>query len=91
STLDGAPAARPFDVGMQPGEHLGDPRRYAEVVNQALRENPPPAAEAALVAGFAQSGIGADCVARGGPHDGRRQVGEGGEPDQGVGVQVGEV
>lgn len=61
STLEGAPAARPFDVGMQPGEHLGDPRRYAEVVNQALRESPPPAAEAALVAGFAQSGIGADC------------------------------
>ncbi|MDF3888924.1 DUF1254 domain-containing protein [Cupriavidus basilensis] len=61
STLDGVPAARSFDVGMQPGEHLGDPRRYAEVVNQALRENPPPAAEAALVAGFAQSGIGADC------------------------------
>ncbi|MGT2494726.1 DUF1254 domain-containing protein [Cupriavidus basilensis] len=34
------PPRGPFDVGMQPGEHLGDPRRYAEVVNQALRENP---------------------------------------------------
>lgn len=60
TTLDGQPAARPFDVGMQPGEHLGDPRRYAEVVNQALRKNPPPAAEAALVASFARFGIGAD-------------------------------
>ncbi|WP_254615958.1 DUF1254 domain-containing protein [Cupriavidus basilensis] len=63
STLAGASAARAFDVRMQPGEHLGDPRRYAEVVNQALRENPPPPAEAALVAGFAPFGIGADCDA----------------------------
>ncbi|WP_459574303.1 DUF1254 domain-containing protein [Cupriavidus sp. 8B] len=63
STLAGGPAARAFDVGMQPGEHLGDPRRYAEVVNQALRENPPPQAEAGLVAGFAPLGIGADCDA----------------------------
>ncbi|MDF3833580.1 DUF1254 domain-containing protein [Cupriavidus basilensis] len=60
STPDGAPAARRFDVGMQPGEHLGDPRRYAEVVNLALRENPPPPAEAGLLARFAQYGIGAD-------------------------------
>ncbi|WP_416051455.1 DUF1254 domain-containing protein [Cupriavidus basilensis] len=63
STLAGASAARAFDVRMQPGEHLGDSRRYAEVVNQALRENPPPPAEAALVAGFAPFGIGADCDA----------------------------
>ncbi|WP_420997879.1 DUF1254 domain-containing protein [Cupriavidus sp. 30B13] len=67
ATPGGAPAARRFDTGMQPGEHLGagsaQARRYAAIVNRALRENPPPAAEAALVAGFAGHGIGPDCDA----------------------------
>lgn len=68
-TLDGAPAARRFDTGMQPGEQLAagtlQARRYAEIVNQALRDNPPPAAEAEHAAGFARHGIGARCDASG--------------------------
>lgn len=57
--LDGAPAAFAFDVGMQAREHLGDPQRFADVVNRMLGENPPPRAEADLVARFAEVGIGA--------------------------------
>lgn len=57
--LDGAPAAFAFDVGMQAREHLGDPQRFAEVVNRMLGENPPPRAEADLVARFAEVGLGA--------------------------------
>jgi hypothetical protein len=49
-----------IDTGMQPNERLGDPVRFAQVVNRALAENPPPAAEAALLARFAACGIGAD-------------------------------
>lgn len=56
--LNGSPAAFAFDVGMQAREHLGDPRRFAEIVNRMLGENPPPAAEADLVARFAEVGIG---------------------------------
>ncbi len=40
--------------------------RYLAVVNRALRENPPPADERPLLAGFARVGIGA-----GEPHDSR--------------------
>jgi hypothetical protein len=58
SLQDGSPAHRKFDVGMQPGEFVGDPARYVEVVKSALRENPPPANEAALVNSFAQVGLG---------------------------------
>jgi len=61
--LDGEPAARTFDVAMQPREHLGDARRFAEVVNRMLAENPPPTAEAGEVAEFARAGIGAGIVA----------------------------
>nr|WP_315592307.1 DUF1254 domain-containing protein [uncultured Cupriavidus sp.] len=57
--IDGSPAAYQFDVGMHPREHLGDARRFAEVVNRVLAENPPPKAEAAMVARFAAVGIGA--------------------------------
>ncbi|MBL3650136.1 DUF1254 domain-containing protein, partial [Bacillus sp. RHFS10] len=56
--LDGDPAAFAFDAGMQPREHLGDPARFAAVVNQMLADNPPPAAEADMVARFAEAGIG---------------------------------
>ncbi len=60
---DGGDAVRAYDVGMQPGEQPGaapdQVRRYVEVVNRALRENPPPADEAATVARFAALGIGA--------------------------------
>ena len=56
--LDGEPAAFAFDAGMQPREHLGDPARFAAVVNQMLADNPPPAAEADMVARFAEAGIG---------------------------------
>ncbi len=63
--LDGSDAVRAYDVGMQPGEQLGTApeqvRRYAEVVNRALRENPPPADEAAAVRRFAELGLGAGC------------------------------
>ncbi len=62
---DGGDPVRAYDVGMQPGEQLGaapqQVRRYAEVVNRALRENPPPAGEAALVQSFAALGLGAAC------------------------------
>lgn len=60
---DGSNAHRPFNVGMQPNEHVGDPRKYVDVVARALRENPPPAAEAAMVTRFAAVGIGADANA----------------------------
>ncbi|WP_011300022.1 DUF1254 domain-containing protein [Cupriavidus necator] len=60
---DGTPAAHAFDVGMQPGERAGDPVRFATVVNRMLRDNPPPAEQAAHVARFAAVGIGADCDA----------------------------
>lgn len=56
---DGSPAQRRLDVGMQAGEFAGDPARYVEVVTRALRENPPPAAEAMLVERFAQAGLSA--------------------------------
>ncbi|AGW90401.1 hypothetical protein N234_10200 [Ralstonia pickettii DTP0602] len=63
---DGGDAVRACDVGMQPGEELGaspeQVQRYAEVVNRALRENPPPAAEAATVQDFAALGLGAACA-----------------------------
>ncbi|GLC92260.1 hypothetical protein Tamer19_16680 [Cupriavidus sp. TA19] len=62
---DGGDPVRACDVGMQPNEHLGaspqQVRRYAEVVNRALRENPPPADEAATVQAFAPLGLGAAC------------------------------
>ena len=61
--LDGTPAAFAFDVGMHPGDHLGDARRFAEVVNRMLGENPPPAAQTAEVARFAEVGIGHGVVA----------------------------
>jgi hypothetical protein len=57
---DGTPAAHAFDVGMQPGERVGDPVRFAAVVNRMLRDNPPPASQAGHVARFAAVGIGAD-------------------------------
>lgn len=57
--LDGQPAAFRLDVGMQAQEHLGDARRFAEVVNRMLQQNAPPAAEAGMVARFAAVGIGA--------------------------------
>ncbi|RZT30898.1 DUF1254 domain-containing protein [Cupriavidus agavae] len=60
--LDGAQAAFAFDVGMQPREHLGDARRFAEVVNRMLADNPPPPAEAALAQSFAAAGIGAGLI-----------------------------
>lgn len=59
TTPDGAPAHHAFDVGMQPNEFPGDPRRYAEIVNRALQENPPPAGERALVDAFARLALGA--------------------------------
>ncbi|GMG93135.1 DUF1254 domain-containing protein [Cupriavidus metallidurans] len=56
--LDGSLAAFAFDVAMQPEEHLGDARRFAEVVNRVVGENPPLGAEAAEIAAFAEVGIG---------------------------------
>ncbi|HVL76389.1 MAG TPA: DUF1254 domain-containing protein [Noviherbaspirillum sp.] len=56
---DGGPAHRAYDVGMQPNEFMRDPQRFATVVNRALRENPPPAHETAMVERFAAVGIGA--------------------------------
>lgn len=62
--MDGSDAVRPYDVGMQPGEQLGaseaQVRRYVEVINRALRENPPPAAEMDMVRTFASLGLGAE-------------------------------
>jgi hypothetical protein len=55
---DGSPAHKAYDVGMQPNEYAGDPRRYAAIVNRALQENPPPAADGAKLAGFPALGIG---------------------------------
>ena len=60
TTIDGGPAQRRFDVGMERSETASDARRYAEVVNAALLRNPPPAAEHAYVGRFAAVGIGAD-------------------------------
>ncbi len=60
---DGSNAHRPFDVGMQPNDQVGDPRKYVDVVARALRENPPPAAQAAMVTRFAAVGIGANANA----------------------------
>lgn len=61
---DGGDAVRAYDVGMQPGELLGalpqQVQRFVEVVNRALRENPPPATEAAIVQDFAALGLGAE-------------------------------
>ncbi|MEZ0600881.1 DUF1254 domain-containing protein [Paraburkholderia sp. IW21] len=59
-TLGGQPAQRRFDVGMARRAAIGDPRRYAAVVNTALARNPPPASESALVAQYGAVGIGAD-------------------------------
>jgi len=70
TTLDGADAAQPFDTGMHSAEQLGDPQRFAEVVARALRENPPPAAEAGLVASFASVGLGPDVVPNASQRDG---------------------
>lgn len=63
SRADGQPAAFAFDVAMRQDERPGEARRFAEVVNRALRDYPPDAQEAPLVARFAQVGIGAGCEA----------------------------
>lgn len=60
SVADNSAPHRRLDVGMQPHETLGDPVRFAQVVNQVLRENPPPAAEQTHVARFTACGIGGD-------------------------------
>lgn len=69
---DGGDPVRAYDVGMKASEQLGaspqQVRRYAEVVNRALRENPPPAAEAATVRAFAELGLAAECASN--PPDG---------------------
>lgn len=49
-----------FDPRCDPQAPM-DAAHFAAHVNRALRENPPPAAEAALVARFAAVGLGADC------------------------------
>ncbi|MWL90323.1 DUF1254 domain-containing protein [Cupriavidus sp. SW-Y-13] len=61
--IDGSPAAFPFDVSMQPREHLGDARRFAEIVNWMLADNAPSVAEARLMRRFAEVGIGAGLTA----------------------------
>ncbi|RJF95536.1 DUF1254 domain-containing protein [Noviherbaspirillum saxi] len=58
TALDGSAAHRRFDVGMQPKEQPADAARFVDVVAHALRTNPPPVQETALVARFAQLGIG---------------------------------
>lgn len=61
-----APASHPFDAGFD-GAALRDaaPRgaRFAQVVNAALAENPPPEHERELLASFADCGIGAGVAA----------------------------
>lgn len=53
-----APSARSFDPGCDP-QAAATAAHYAAQVNAALRGNPPPAREAALVARFAAVGLGA--------------------------------
>ncbi|WP_084688157.1 DUF1254 domain-containing protein [Paraburkholderia oxyphila] len=47
---------------LQPQERPGDAARFAEVVNRALADHPPPREALADVARFRACGIGADCV-----------------------------
>ncbi|RCW68759.1 DUF1254 domain-containing protein [Pseudorhodoferax soli] len=54
-----APRPLAFDPACDPKAPLGA-AHFVDQVNRALRENPPPAAEAALWARFAALGIGAD-------------------------------
>lgn len=63
TAADGSPAQQRFDVGMQPNEHPGNPARYIDVVARALRDNPPPAHEAAMVERYSPLGIGPDAAA----------------------------
>jgi len=58
----GQSAARTFDPGCDPQTPVSA-AHYATQVNAALRDNPPPAQEAALVARFAAVGLGAGLAA----------------------------
>ncbi|MEM5311040.1 DUF1254 domain-containing protein [Paraburkholderia sp. JHI869] len=60
----GAMAPCRIDAAVHPNERLGDPVRFAEVVNAVLAGNPPPRAEAQAVAAFARVGIGAGCAGK---------------------------
>ncbi len=60
----GARVPHQFDAAMQASERLGDPTRFAAIVNAALAANAPPHEQAGLVAGFAACGIGAQCADR---------------------------
>ena len=52
-----------IDTGIDLKQPLGDPSLFLQIVNQALRMNPAPASEAALMARFAALGFGPEAAA----------------------------
>ncbi|WP_322013091.1 DUF1254 domain-containing protein [Paraburkholderia sp. J12] len=54
----GAQVPNLVDAGIEPHEKVGDPLRYASVVNRVLAEAPPPSEASAALARFAACGIG---------------------------------
>lgn len=59
---DGTSAAMAVEMGISPAERASNPETFVRVVNRALLENPPPAADAALLARFGALGLGLDPV-----------------------------
>ncbi|WP_176080584.1 DUF1254 domain-containing protein [Paraburkholderia tropica] len=55
-----APVPTRIDAWLPPQERPGDAARFAQVVNRALTENPPPAAALTSLARWRACGIGAD-------------------------------
>ncbi|WP_321869985.1 DUF1254 domain-containing protein [Paraburkholderia tropica] len=55
-----APVPTRIDAWLPPQERPGDAARFAQVVNRALTENPPPAAAMTSLARWRACGIGAD-------------------------------
>jgi hypothetical protein len=56
----GAPVPSLIDAAMQPVERIGDPSRFAAIVNRVLASDPPPHDAREAVARFAECGIGPD-------------------------------
>jgi hypothetical protein len=61
-----------IDAEMQPVERIGDPTRFAQVVNRVLACDPPPSEEREIVARFGACGIGGDSET--GLNDAQRQA-----------------